>query len=176
MSEYSVVECTLAEHGEAILAILNDAIVNSTALYDYQPRTLENMESWFAAKAAGDFPIKGLVDASGELLGFASYGSFRAFPAYKYTVEHSIYVRKDHRGKGLGKVLLGLVVEAATAQEKHAIIGCIDAENVGSIVLHEKAGFQLVGTFPQVGFKFDRWLNVVFYQLTLPTPTHPVGA
>lgn len=167
------VECTLEQHGEAILEILNDAIVNSTALYDYSPRTPENMITWFAAKSAGNFPVIGIEDAQGALLGFASYGPFRTFPAYKYTVEHSVYVHPDHRGKGLGRVLLERIIQAAENQGKHAIIGAIDADNTASLKLHESLGFARVGTLPQVGFKFGRWLDLAFMQLTLTTPADP---
>ena len=174
MVNYSVVECSLQEHGEQILAIFNDAIENSTALYDYKPRTMENMVSWFEAKTLGGFPVIGLVSYSGELLGFGSFGAFRVQPAYKYTVEHSVYVHKDFRGFGLGKVLLGLVVDAAKAKGLHAVIGVIDSTNEGSIALHKKLGFELVGTLPQVGFKFGNWLTVDLYQLTLVGPVNPV--
>lgn len=173
MTDHIFVECTLERHGEAILAILNDAIVNSTALYDYVPRTSESMVAWFAAKAAGDFPVIGIEDASGKLLGFASLSAFRPHPAYKYTVEHSVYVHADHRGLGLGRVLVERIVEAARAQGKHAVIGAIDADNAASLALHESLGFARVGTLPQVGFKFGRWLDLALVQLTLATPTNP---
>jgi GNAT superfamily N-acetyltransferase len=102
-----LVPCTEEAHSGAILAILNEAIVTSTALYDYKPRTAENMVAWFATKRANGFPVIGAVDDdSGKLLGFASYGAFRAFPAYKYTVEHSVYVDSAHRGEGLGRTLM----------------------------------------------------------------------
>lgn len=174
MVNYSVVECSLQEHGEQILAIFNDSIENSTALYDYKPRTMESMVSWFDAKTGGDFPVIGLVSDSGELLGFGSFGAFRVQPAYKYTVEHSVYVHKEFRGHGLGKVLLSLVVDAAKAKGLHAVIGVIDSNNEGSISLHKKLGFELVGTLPQVGFKFGQWLTVDLYQLTLNGPMNPV--
>ena len=174
MVNYSVVECSLLEHGEQILAIFNDAIENSTALYDYKPRTMESMVSWFEAKTSGDFPVIGLVSDSGELLGFGSFGAFRVQPAYKYTVEHSVYVHKDFRGLGLGEVLLNLVVDAAKTRGMHAVIGVIDASNEGSIALHKKLGFDLVGTLPQVGFKFGQWLTVDLYQLTFDGPLEPV--
>ncbi len=174
MVNYSVVECSLEEHGEAILAILNDAIENSTALYDYKPRTMDNMVPWFAAKAAGNFPVIGLTSDDGVLIGFGSFGTFRAWPAYKYTVEHSIYLQQDFRGLGLGKVLLQLVIDAAVARDLHAVIGVIDSTNVGSIALHKNLGFECVGTLPQVGFKFGRWLDVVLYQLTLAGPSRPI--
>lgn len=173
MSENKLVECTLEQHGSAILEILNDAILNSTALYDYKPRTAEDMVNWFEVKKAGNFPVIGIESAEGKLLGFASYGTFKAWPAFKYSVEHSIYVHKDHRGRGLGRELLAAIIEAAKSQQKHALIGAIDAENSGSIALHEKFEFKSVGTLPQVGFKFGRWLDLVFYQLILETPDNP---
>ncbi len=173
MVNYSVVECSLEEHGEAILAILNDAIENSTALYDYKPRTMDSMVSWFETKRAGGFPVIGLISEAGELMGFGSFGAFRMQPAYKYTVEHSIYLHRDFRGLGLGKVLLQLVIDAAVASDLHAVIGVIDSTNDGSIALHQKLGFKCVGTLPQVGFKFGRWLDVDLYQLTLNGPANP---
>ena len=92
MASYTIVDCTLEEHGEAIREILNDAIVNSTALFDYEPRTQANMVAWFEAKRVGNYPVIGLVNDEGVLMGFGSLGSFRPFPANKYTVEHSVYV------------------------------------------------------------------------------------
>lgn len=171
---YQMIDCSYAKHAEAILDIFNDAILNSTALYDYKPRTMENMKPWFDAKQAGNFPVIGIEDATGKLLGFASYGTFRAWPAFKYSVEHSIYVHKDARGMGLGKVLLEAIISAARANGIHVLIGGIDCENQGSIALHEKFGFKLVGTLPQIGYKFGRWLDMSFYQLTLETPLQPV--
>jgi phosphinothricin acetyltransferase len=173
MSELKLVSCNLEQHGDTILEILNEAIENSTALYDYQPRSKESMVSWFAAKQAGDFPVIGIESVEGKLLGFASYGTFRAWPAYKYSVEHSIYVHHEHRGQGLGQTLLLAIIEAAREQQKHVLIGGIDASNTGSIALHEKHGFNKVGELPQVGFKFGRWLDMAFYQLTLETPQNP---
>ena len=174
MSEPKQVTCTHARHAAAILDIFNDAIVNSTALYDYKARTADNMVAWFDAKHKGGYPVIGLEDEKGELLGFASYGAFRAYPAYKYTMEHSVYVRGDQRGKGLGKRLMQLLIEQARANDVHVLVGAIDAANAGSISLHEKLGFQSVGLMPQVGFKFGRWLDLALYQLVLQTPAHPI--
>lgn len=165
--------CTPERHAQAILNILNHAIVHSTALYDYRPRTLENMSTWFAAKAAGNFPVLGLEDSGGALLGFASYGSFRAWPAYKYTVEHSVYVHPDHRGRGIGERLLLAVIDAAQQQNLHVLVGGIDVQNHASIALHRKLGFTHAGTIQQAGFKFGRWLDLAFYQRILSTPTEP---
>lgn len=169
-----LVACTYDAHAAPILDILNEAIVNSTALYDYAPRAPESMIAWFKSKSAGRFPVIGAVDDAGALLGFASYGSFRAWPAYKYTVEHSVYVQRDHRGRGIGVALLRALVEAARAQHYHALVGGIDAANAHSIALHEKLGFTHAGTVRQAGFKFGRWLDLAFYQLILDTPAAPV--
>ncbi|MDH6594804.1 L-amino acid N-acyltransferase YncA [Variovorax sp. TBS-050B] len=169
-----LVACTEEAHSGAILAILNDAIVHSTALYDYKPRTLENMAAWFATKRANGFPVVGAEDEDGRLLGFASYGTFRAFPAYKYTVEHSVYVEAGHRGAGLGRTLMEAIIAEAVARDVHVMVGAIDAANAGSIRLHEKLGFAHAGTVRQAGFKFGRWLDVAFYQRILSTPLNPV--
>lgn len=168
------VECNLAEHGAAILDILNEAIVHSTALYDYRPRPPEAMHTWFQAKQAGHYPVIGAVDDGGHLLGFASYGSFRAWPAYKYTVEHSVYVHKDQRGRGLGLALMRRLIERAEQQNYHVMVGGIDMANSASIAMHEKLGFTHAGTIRQAGFKFGRWLDLGFYQLVLAKPRQPV--
>ena len=172
-----LVDCTFDRHAEDILAIFNDAIANSTALYEYLPRTMETMVTWFDAKAAGNYPVVGIessADEGGELLGFASYGRFRPYAAFKYAVEHSVYVRGDHRGRGIGSMLMTTLIERATAQQFHLMIGGIDAENLGSIALHERFGFTHSGTIRQAGFKFGRWLDLSFYQKVLDTPDNPV--
>lgn len=169
-----LVTCTFEYHAAPILEILNEAIANSTALYDYQPRSLASMVDWFKAKAVGAYPVVGLKSATGELLGFASYGVFRAWPAYKYTVEHSVYVHHAHRGQGLGLQLMRELIARAEAQGIHVLVGGIDAANQGSIALHTKLGFEHAGTIKQAGFKFGRWLDLAFYQLTLATPLAPV--
>jgi phosphinothricin acetyltransferase len=169
-----IIDCEETRHSQAILAIFNEVIANSTALYDYQPRTPEMMKNWFEVKRKGRYPVIGVEDSSGQLLGFASYGPFRAWPAYKYSVEHSIYVDARFRGRGVGRLLLQQVIESARGREYHALIGGIDAANKPSIALHESLGFVHCGTIPQVGFKFGRWLDLSFYQLILPTPLQPV--
>lgn len=173
-SNHSVVQCSFERHADAILEIFNEAIVNSTALYDYKPRTAQNMVAWFETKRNGGFPVIGIENAAGVLLAFGSYGTFRGWPAYKYTVEHSVYVHKDHRGRGLGRTVMQALIAAARENDLHAMVGGIDAANDGSIALHERLGFKHVGTLPQVGFKFGRWLDLAFYQLLLDTPKQPV--
>ena len=160
-------------YAEPMLAILNEVIVNSTAIYDYLPRTAATMQAWFEAKERGNYPIVGLVDETGELAGFATYGPFRNWPAYKYTVEHSIYIEQSRRGRGLGKKLLPAIIDAARDQQYHVMIGGIDGSNSASIALHEKFGFTKCGEIRQAGYKFGRWLDLVFYQLVLPTPARP---
>jgi phosphinothricin acetyltransferase len=168
-----IVTCSYERHADDILAILNEAIVSSTALYDYQPRSPQSMRQWFDAKAAGNFPVIGIESGAGELMGFVSYGVFRAWPAYKYSVEHSVYVHREHRGEGLGLLLMRELIEIARAQGRHTLIGAIDGDNHASIAFHEKLGFTHSGTVRQVGFKFGRWLDVAFYQLLLDTPADP---
>jgi len=167
------IACTYELHAPEILAIFNHAILNSTALWEYKARTLETMKNWFDAKTAGNFPVIGAVDETGKLLGFATYGTFRPWAAYKYSVEHSIYIHADQIGKGLGKILMLELISAAKAQGVHTIIGAIDIDNKGSIALHEKLGFTHSGTMKQAGYKFGRWLDFAFYQLILETPSEP---
>lgn len=171
--QVDLVQCSLAEHGTDILAILNDAIATSTALYDYGPRSPASMKGWFEAKGQGGFPVWGAVDEQRALLGFATYGAFRAQAAYKYTVEHSVYVRSDARGRGIGTTLMRRLVDSAEAQQLHLLIGVIDADNQASIAFHERLGFTHAGTISQAGFKFGRWLDAAFYRLSLSTPLAP---
>jgi phosphinothricin acetyltransferase len=156
-----------------ILDIFNDAILNSTALYDYKTRSMETMKAWYDDKVNHDYPVVGAFDEENVLLGFATYGMFRVRPAYKYTVEHSVYVRVDKRGLGLGKVLLREIIKKASEQDFHVLVGVIDASNEVSIGLHENEGFVLTGVMNEVGYKFGKWLDAAFYQLILNTPEVP---
>jgi L-amino acid N-acyltransferase YncA len=169
-----IVQCEQQRHASSILAIFNDAILHSTALYDYKTRTMEMMAAWFEAKAKGNFPVIGIENDSGELMGFGSYGTFRAWPAYKYSVEHSVYVDTRFRRQGIGKRLLQEIITAAQKQDYHILVGAIDSANIVSIHLHEAMAFTHCGTIRQAGFKFGRWLDLVFYQLILATPSQPV--
>ena len=158
-----------------ILDIFNDAILNSTALYDYKTRTLDMMQAWYADKQIGNYPIVGAFDENNLLLGFSTYGMFRVRPAYKYSIEHSVYVRPDKRGQGLGKILLKEIIKKAQEQNFHTLVGVIDASNTVSMKLHEAEGFVLTGIMKEVGYKFGKWLDAAFYQLILETPEFPVG-
>ena len=170
--EYQLRSCTEEQLPE-ILDIYNEAILNTTALYDYKTRTMETMDAWYAEKIKGNYPIIGAFDEQNTLLGFATYGQFRVRPAYKYTIEHSVYVRTDKRGAGLGKILLNELILKATQQDYHVLMGVIDSLNETSIYLHQKAGFTFCGTLKEVGYKFGKWLDADFYQLALKTPLNP---
>ena len=156
----------------AILAIYNDAIRTTTAVYDYQPHTLAMQQTWYEAKVAGGWPVFVADDAS-MVVGFSSLGPFRAWAAYKYTVENSVYVATDRRGHGIGKLLLPPLIDAARRMEMHAIIAGIDAANVASYRLHQSFGFVEVAHFREVGYKFGRWLDLKFLELLLATPHKP---
>ncbi len=170
----NLILCEPRRHSEPILAIFNEAIANSTALYDYKLRTPADMVAWFDAKLFKSYPVLGIENEQRELMGFASYGQFRERPAYKYTVEHSIYVDARFRGRGVGRVLLEAIIGEAQRQDYHVMVGGIDASNAVSIRLHEKLGFTHCGTIAQAGFKFGRWLDLAFYQKILATPARPV--
>ncbi len=172
--KFHFVACTYELYAQAILDILNEAIANSTALYDYQPRSIESMTTWFQTKENGNFPVIGAISEDGQLLGFASYGTFRAWPAYKYSIEHSVYVHPDHRRQGLGLALMRRLIVIASEQQYHTMIGGIDMTNYDSIALHSQLGFTHAGTIQQAGFKFGCWLDLGFYQLVLATPDCPI--
>ena len=169
-----IADCEIQADVGAIQAILNEVIANSTALYDYQPRTLEMVNAWVQQKREQQWPLRGVYQSDGELLGFATFGPFRPQPAYKYTVEHSVYIHLAHRGKGVASALLQDLITLAQASERHVMIGCIDATNTASVRLHENLGFTHCGTIEQAGFKFGHWLDAAFYQKRLDTPQAPV--
>lgn len=169
---YRISSCD-EKHLPEILEILNEAIINTTANYEYKPQAFEYIEEWYSQKQKGNYPIIGLFDENDSLLGFATYGSFRSKPGYKYIVEHSIYIRSDIRGKGFGKTLLKEIIKFAELQEYHVIIGGIDASNEGSIRFHEREGFISCGLIKHAGYKFGKWLDLAFYQMILKTPEHP---
>ena len=150
----------------AILAIYNDAVVNSTAIWNWSPVDLANREAWFDARAAQGYPIL-VADLGTGAVAYASFGDWRPFDGYRHTVEHSVYVAGEARGIGLGLTLLDGLVEEARRLGKHVMLGGIDATNAASLALHRKAGFVETARMPQVGRKFDRWLDLVFMQRML---------
>jgi L-amino acid N-acyltransferase len=132
--------------------IYNEVIRNSTAVFSDVEVTLENREAWFEA-----------TDASG-VVGFGSFGEFRTWPGYRFSVEHSVHVRADARGRGVGRALVLALLQEAARMQKHVMIAGIDAQNVTSIALHEKLGFQATGELKEVAYKFGRWLDLKFMQ------------
>ena len=158
--DYKIQDCPV------ILAIINDAILNSTALYDYNVRTLASQEAIFEEKLQKGFPVI-VAELNNEVIGFGYYSEFRFREAYKFTVEHSVYANKNVIGKGIGKLLLTELIERAKQQNLHTMIGVIDSENTNSIDFHKKFGFEEVGFLKETGFKFNRWLHSVFVQKML---------
>jgi L-amino acid N-acyltransferase YncA len=153
-----------------ILAIYNDVIATSTAVYTSEPATIEERRAWFAARSTQGFPVLVTVDA-GEVLGFASFGEWRgAWPGYRYTVEHSVHVRHDVRGQGVGRSLVEALFPLALALGKHVMIGGIDAANDASIRFHARLGFERIASFREVGHKFGCWLDLIFMQRFLDPP------
>lgn len=169
-----LIHCSEAAHTTAILDIFNDAIENSTAIYEYQRREQAFMAPWWAAKEKGNFPVIGFENDEGELMAFASYGTFRGYAAFKYSVEHSIYVHKNFRGRGLARKLMAELIDEARRRGVHVMIGGIDATNIPSISLHKRLGFEPAGVIREAGFKFGRWLDLAFYQVVLQTPANPI--
>jgi L-amino acid N-acyltransferase YncA len=149
-----------------ILEIINDAIVNTAAVWTLAPTTLQARTFWWRERTEAGFPVL-VAEIDGSVLGFASYGPFRPWEGYVKTVEHSVYVHRDARGRGCGRALLSAVVDHAMAAGKHIIIGGIEAGNIASMQLHASLGFIETGRLREVGRKFDRWLDLVFMQRTL---------
>jgi len=147
-----------------LLNIYNEIILNTTAVYDYEPHSLEMRRQWFDAKKEQGFPIF-VAEGSERILGFSSIGPFRAWAAYKYSVENSVYVAAGARGHGVGRLLLAPLIDAARKLNLHTIIAGIDAMNEASLRLHKSFGFEEVADFKQVGWKFGRWLDLKFLQL-----------
>ncbi|WP_055071404.1 GNAT family N-acetyltransferase [Clostridium massiliamazoniense] len=157
---------------EDILEIYNDAIMNTTAIYTYKPETLEEKKQWYEKKKQGGYPLL-VFEEDNRVVGFATFGPFRAWPAYKYTIEHSIYVHKDYRNHGIATKLMKEIIKIANEREYATLVAGIDAANEGSIKMHEKMGFKYSGIVTKAGFKFGKWLDLAFYQLNLVGPKVP---
>mgnify|MGYP000497018100 FL=1 len=151
----------------ALRDIFNDAVLNTTAIWMDNVVDLANRQAWFAARAQQGYPILVAENAAGEVVGYASFGDWRPFDGFCHTVEHSVYIRADQRGKGLGPLLLAALIERAKACDKHVMVAAIESGNAASIRLHQRLGFAITGQMPQVGRKFGRWLDLTFMQLIL---------
>ena len=156
----------------AILAIYNEAILNTTASYDYKPHTMEARLAWYEKKLSDGLPVL-VYEDNHAAVGFATFGPFRTWAAYKYTIEHSVYVQASYRGKHIGSALIKELIQIANAQGYATMIAGIDANNHGSRVMHEKLGFTYAGTLQRVGYKFGKWLDLSFYQYQLQGPEAP---
>jgi phosphinothricin acetyltransferase len=151
----------------AILAIYNEAVLNTTASYDYEPRTLEHRLAWFEAHEEQRLPIFVAGDSESRVVGWSSLSRYHERKGYQFTVENSVYVAASQRGRGVGTLLLPPLVDSAQRLGLRAIIAGIDGENTASIRLHARFGFVEVGRFKQVGFKFGRWLDVIYMERLL---------
>lgn len=151
---------------DTILEIINHQILNSTSVYEYEPHDFETQKLWFEEKQENNFPVI-VAEYENAAIGFATYGEFRQKEAYKFTVEHSVYLAEDFVNQGVGKLLLAELILLAKRQGYHTMIGVIDSENQGSVKFHEKFGFKTVGVIKESGYKFERWLDSVFMQLIL---------
>jgi phosphinothricin acetyltransferase len=157
---------------EAIAAIYNDAVVNTTAIWNEIAVDAANRVDWMAARMAGGFPVL-VAEVEGRVAGYASYGPWRAFDGYRLTVEHSVYVAGAFRGRGLARALMQALIARARAAGLHVMVAAIEAENRPSVALHASLGFGNAHTMRHVGQKFGRWLNLTFMELHLddrPTP------
>lgn len=162
-----------AQEGDlpGILEIHNEVIRTSSAVYTEQETTLGNRREWLAQRISQGFPVLVAADpADGSVLGYSTFGDFRPWPGYRHTVEHSVYVRADARGRGVDGALVEPLFERAAALRKHVMVAGIDAANPASIRLHERLGFERAGTLREVGTKFGRWLDLVFMQRFLDLP------
>jgi phosphinothricin acetyltransferase len=165
-----VIEDATAADFEQVLAIYNEVIRNTTAVYSDAEFDAVSGRNWFETKLASGFPFLVARDAAG-VAGFGAFGAFRAWPCYRHSVEHSVHVRSDRRGQGIGRALLQELMTRAAVMGKHVMVAGIDAENSASLRLHESLGFSRVGRFNEVGFKFGRWLDLEFMQCIIPPPT-----
>jgi len=156
-----------------ILEIYNDAILHTTAIYDYKAHTIEDRIEWYESKMQDGYPIL-VAEENNTVIGFATFGSFRPWPAFKYSIEHSIYVHEKYNNKGTGTLLLKSIIQISNEREFATMVAGIDGSNEKSIRMHEKLGFKYSGTIIKAGFKFGKWLNLVFYQLELEGPKKPI--
>ncbi|MFD2238133.1 GNAT family N-acetyltransferase [Aureimonas populi] len=166
-----------AGDAEGIMGIYNDAVANTTAIWNETPVDAADRAKWLAARQASGYPVLVCLDETGCVCGYASFGDWRAFDGYRHTVEHSVYVRSDARGRGIGKSLMVALIERARLCGKHVMVAGIEAGNAASIGLHERLGFERAGRLEEVGTKFGRWLDLEFMYLRLdageaPPPPH----
>ncbi|HOC13408.1 MAG TPA: N-acetyltransferase family protein [Propionicimonas sp.] len=150
----------------ALLEIYNDSVVRDTASWDLLPWSPVQHAEWYATKVEHGWPVL-VAEVDGEVAGYATYGQFRPKAGFTLSMEHSVYLRPAFQGRGLGRALMTAIIAAARENGVHVLIGGLSADNDASFALHRSLGFVEVGRLPEVGRKFDRWLDLVFVQLTL---------
>lgn len=155
-----------------ILDIINNSILFTSHNYDYETKTLEDLQSLFSDKLKAGLPIL-VGEIDGEVCGYATYGVFRAKPGYRRTLEHSIYLNAKAQGKGLGTEMMHQLIGIAESQGYHVMIAGMDSENTGSYRFHERLGFREVARIPEVAFKFEKWLCLVLMQLIINPDQEP---
>jgi L-amino acid N-acyltransferase len=151
----------------AVLEIYNDAVLNTTASADYEPRSLDSRYTWFDEHAREGYPIFVAVSEEGGIVGWSSLSRYKERFGYRYTTESSIYVHPAWRGQGVGKVLMPPVIDAARAMGLHVIVAGISADNAASLRLHAEFGFEKVAHFRETIWKFGQWLDVVYMELII---------
>ncbi|EKM0525697.1 N-acetyltransferase family protein [Cronobacter turicensis] len=161
-----------ADDCAAIADIFNDAVLHTAAIWSDSTVDTENRLAWFYQRGNAGYPVLVAV-LDDTVVGYASFGDWRAFDGFRHTVEHSVYVHPDHHGKGIGKALMTRLIVEAQAIGKHVMVAGIESRNAGSIALHEKLGFTITAQMPQVGTKFGRWLDLTFMQLQLDNRNEP---
>ena len=171
MSEPQIRDAETADL-EAITAIYNDAVLHTTSIWNEDAVDLAERTAWFADRTARGYPVIVAVDGSG-VLGYATFGDWRPHSGYRHTVEHSVYVRDGERGRGIGKALMIELIHRARTLGKHVMVAAVESSNTGSIIMHKRLDFLQVGRMPQVGAKFDRWLDLTFLQLVLDERPFP---
>ena len=157
----------------AVTAIYNEAVETTTAIWNETPVDTANRIEWLAARRKSGYPVLVAVDDDDGVVGYASFGDWRAFDGYRHTVEHSVYVRSDQRRKGVAEALMTVLIDRARELGKHVMVAAIEAQNGGSIRLHERLGFRHVGLLPEVGTKFGKWLDLAFMQILLDQRSQP---
>lgn len=151
---------------EEIREIYNQAVRETTSTWDHRTRSAEDHQAWYATKQEEGFPLL-VAEEAGQVIGYASYGRFRPHAGYAHTMEHSVYVHPDHQRAGLGRRLLEQLIVLARQRGVHALVGGLSADNAASLGLHAALGFSEVARMPEVGRKFDRWLDLVLVELIL---------
>jgi phosphinothricin acetyltransferase len=147
----------------AVTSIYNEVIASSTAVYSDRPVDVADRHAWWAARVAQGYPVL-VADTDGGVIGFSTFGDFRAWPGYRFSVEHTVHVAVGQRGGGVGRALVEALFPIAASLGKHVMLAGVDAENAASIRFHQRLGFEQTGRLRQVGFKFNRYLDLVFLQ------------